>query len=169
MDIQDVFAIKRWTPISDLTSSGNSFDKLGNSLYIAGENIYILVSPYKEGCLVSNPQAPFIAGILWACEPGAALRAITMEIEEDKGSVVPIPISFLPNSCLPTYGAIRDTLMEIMPNGCIEAGSYRIASDGAFVHRKLDSREYTFFFRNPKGGESEEPYAALYKLPPKTS
>lgn len=46
----------------------------------------------------------------------------------------------------------------------METASYRIASDGAFIHRAVRNQRYGYFFRE-RAGNGERPYAAEIRLP----
>ena len=59
------------------------------------------------------------------------------------------------------YGSIRDALRCLDPERILECASYRVMSDGAFVHKTLEGRRATYYFRSAEITESELPYAIL--------
>ena len=46
----------------------------------------------------------------------------------------------------------------------MESAIYRTAKDGKFVHRKIETKEFIYYFRSPKNDMSEKPFAILYKF-----
>lgn len=47
----------------------------------------------------------------------------------------------------------------------LESATYRVAKDGAFVHRNISAAPYTFFFRSRKDDDDDRCYAIEYRLP----
>lgn len=75
-----------------------------------------------------------------------------------------IPKVFLPEKSGSTYGDILKTLKLENPKVLQETASYRIATDGDFVHRMIETEGVSFFFRNRKLHNNEKPYAIVRNL-----
>lgn len=110
-----------------------------------------------------DASSPLVTGIFWAASEGAAHRALLMDIEADDSLIGDVPEYFLPNSAGPTYGEIVEALRR-GGDSYLETASYRIATDGLFVHRTIKNEQFTFFFRGPEYNNGEKPYAAIKKL-----
>jgi hypothetical protein len=104
---------------------------------------------------------PIILGLLWATSKGAALRAFNSLIEADDGSAVQLPGYIFPAADVITYGALVSYLRSSDAT-CLESASYRVMLDGAFIHKSIQSRGCTFFFRGQSIDEQETPYAVLH-------
>jgi hypothetical protein len=76
---------------------------------------------------------------------------------------VPPDTMLLAPGCL-TYGEILAELKTDKHGGCTEYADYRIANDGAFVHRAIDGKQFKVFFRSSEDDDSETPYAIQYRL-----
>jgi hypothetical protein len=63
-----------------------------------------------------------------------------------------------------TYGEIVHELKKGHLGEYEETASYRIASDGAFVHRHITTAAFTFHFRKREHDDSEPCYAIEYRL-----
>jgi hypothetical protein len=89
-----------------------------------------------------------------------------MDIESDDGETMDVPAEFLPSggTVTATYGEILRGLKNDKPRICQETASYRIASDGRFIHRRIETECFEFLFRNPEHDDSEPPYAIIRKL-----
>jgi hypothetical protein len=98
-----------------------------------------------------------IHGLLWAASTGAALRAWFSNVEADEETMVPTSSHL--KSC--EYAAI---LSELKSSSCpyTESASYRIMSDGKFVHKSIQTRGRTYFFRSRDVKASEPAYAVLH-------
>jgi hypothetical protein len=107
---------------------------------------------------LSPSNEPIISLVIWAPSVGAVKRAFERAIEEDDASVAEPPQEMLlvPNA---------NTWAKILAEGksqnikFLESGSYRIMTDGAFIHKQLESRHYRAYFRSPTIDANELPYA----------
>ena len=43
--------------------------------------------------------------------------------------------------------------------------SYRIATDGAFIHKVIEGNGFKFYFRDKEERPDEKPYAIAYGIP----
>lgn len=147
-----------WTRIASLSASPRY---LSEYLVQLCDDAYTV--PLQHGPTL-DPLPFDVAGlILWAPDEGAACRALSMEIERDSGlvGVVPEPLRICSRM---NYAEIRKALRAMGQGDVLESASYRIATDGAFIHRELQNHRYAFFFRK-RGGNAEPPYAAAIHLP----
>jgi hypothetical protein len=102
--------------------------------------------------------------IMWAPNDGAAKRAHLMRIEEDVNQIpAEAPSELLPVVSGKTYGEIVQELKG-RNERFLEHASYRIASDGAFVHRAISTERIEILFRSVEDEDSELPYAITYRL-----
>jgi hypothetical protein len=107
---------------------------------------------------------PFAIGVLCVPDAGAARRVSALAIEEDSGAPLALPADFLPEGATPQYGAILAGLRRMQCRACLESATYRIATDGRFIHRTIETERNKYFFRTAAHDEQEPPYAVLYKL-----
>jgi hypothetical protein len=62
----------------------------------------------------------------------------------------------------PTYGAILAEVKTQRYGRYLESASYRVAKDGAFVHRSISVAPFAFFFRSREDDDSDPCYAIEY-------
>jgi hypothetical protein len=161
MGLDSLMSLKKLTPLSDAVGKIDTAAFLGKSLYRIDSGIYLYLTKFGGGG--ANTEGPFLSGIFCAPDDRAMLRAAAMNIEEDSGSLLSPPAEFLPAKVPPEYGAILTWLKNMRPNVCQESASYRIADDGLFVHRTIETERFTFYFRSANDDDHEPPYAILYK------
>lgn len=164
MNLDDLLALKKGTPLETAVECVDPSAFLGKSLYRLGDGIYFYLSPFRSGNLGVDPAAPFLTGVFCMPDDGAAKRVTALEIEADHGTLLYPPKSFLPVESAPEYGAILTGLKKMKPKVCQETASYRIASDGLFVHRTIETERFTYYFRHADHDNHEPPYAILYKF-----
>jgi hypothetical protein len=117
---------------------------------------YLRTVPYIRDLTPSSE--PIITLIVWAASKGALERALFMNLEADDQAtgVPPQELLLSPNAT---------TWATIIANGkakgfsFMESAEYRIAKDGAFIQRKLQSRHYRAYFRSRHDQQDEQPYA----------
>lgn len=63
-----------------------------------------------------------------------------------------------------TYRQIKEALGALGSDRLMEYASYRVMSDGAFVHKGLESASAVYYFRSHDIADDEMPYAILWKL-----
>ena len=97
----------------------------------------------------------------WASSEGAFRRAYFREVESDDMAVSPPPMELMPEGSGTTYIQIKRALMAI--GTVMEHASYRVMSDGAFVHKSLENSSAVYHFRSPEFLDDEIPYAILWK------
>lgn len=161
MDWSEMIRTPKWTPISKLNCE---LIILNDNFYKISENQYCLSAPYNSMSLVETPGGPFLTSFLWACSEGAARRAYLNNIESDDKVTVYPPSQILPYPDSKTYVSILKGLKQIGLKSVMEHGAYRIMSDGAFIHRVIESKIASYFFRSPKHDDREVPYAILWNL-----
>lgn len=163
--LDDVISLARGTPISEVIRQPRAEDFLSTSIYKMWPGIYLLISPFRPGSLEADSSGPFVNGLVWAPSDGAVRRALLMEIESDDGVIATVPDDFLPaKSIAATYGELLQKLKDGKPRVCQEKAAYRVASDGRFIHRMIETEQYSYFFRNNTYDDSELPYAIIRKL-----
>jgi hypothetical protein len=161
MDWSEVIRIPKWTPISKLDCDLMILD---DYFYKLAENQYCLSAPYNSMSLVEAPGGPFLTSFLWACSEGAARRVYLNNIESDDKVEISPPVEILPYPDSNTYGGILKGLEKIGSKSVMEHAAYRIMSDGAFIHRIIESEIAAYFFRSPKYDDREVPYAIQWNL-----
>ncbi len=164
MNLDDVLALKKWTPLSDAVKQIAPAAFLGKSLYRLGNGLYLYLTPFRLGNFGSDPAAPFLSGVFCTPDDGAAKRITALDVEADSGILLNPPSALLPSDSAPEYGAILAGLKKMNPKVCQETASYRIASDGRFVHRTIETERFTYYFRHAEHDDHEPPYAILYKF-----
>jgi hypothetical protein len=157
--------IPAWTP---LTALRNSTRHLSGTLFQLAPNKYLICPPSNERFEKKAGVPGFIAALLWAQHEGAARRAVLMDVESDHSQPPsfhePAPEELLPPGATDTYGSILAAL-RMRERQFLESAAYRIAKDGALVHRNTSAAPYAFFFRNRKDDDGDRCYAIEYRLP----
>lgn len=164
MKIEALISLRKYVRLIDLVIPIDPAAFLGKSLYRLDDGIYLQTSRFKSKDLLETPDAPFITGILFAPDDGSAQRITQFSIEDDAGALLSVPDGVFPGKARPEYGSILSQLRHMNPKVCQESASYRIAIDGKFVHRTIETEGYTFYFRGAAHDNEEPPYAVLYKL-----
>jgi hypothetical protein len=164
MDWSELKEIPAWLPINALPEQPVHLDGV---LFRLAPSQYLICPPYNERFERVSGIAAFLGALLWAPNDGAARRAALMDIEADSPGIRPVAESLPPRELLPSsgstkYGAILGELRAASSRRYLETASYRVATDGAFIHRTISSVPYTFFFRNRKDDDSDPCYAIEY-------
>jgi hypothetical protein len=124
-----------WTPLRELSIDTR---KLSENVRKIEDCKYLVV---VESDLAGNAEdGPYVTMIAWAETDGAALRAIDGALEADarQSKTQEPPIVLLPGEAASTYGVIIVRLKKL-GESILESGEYRIASDGAFLHKVVRS------------------------------
>lgn len=166
MEPKDLIYLPRGTRLSEVVQQPCVDAFLSPLIYRMDAGIYLRASPFRPGSLEKDPSGPFVNGIVLAAGDGSARRALLMDVESDDGKTMSIPATFLPSGgvAATTYGEILRGLKQEKPRVCQETAAYRIASDGRFIHRMIETERLLFLFRNPEHDDSEAPYAIVIKL-----
>lgn len=149
-----------WTPLARI---GCESHQLKDALFRIGPNCYVTAGEYDAD--LSPSPSRRVGSLLWAESDGAALRAVNMEIEAD--ALCPggkIPSEMLLPGRPRTYGEILSAFRTGRHGSFMEHADYRIARDGAFIHRALDGPDFVFYFRSLVEKPSEIPYAIMRRL-----
>ena len=162
MKITDSLLLKKLTPLATAVKQIDPAAYLGKSVYRLGGGIYFYLTEFGIPEVVS--EGPYLSGVLCAPDDGAVMRATARHIEGDTGVTLTPPTGFLPSEPVLEYGGILNWLRSMQPNVCQETASYRISSDGLFVHRTIETERYTFYFRGADNDSRERPYAILHKF-----
>lgn len=161
MDWPELKKIPKWSPLSELAPDCRP---IARNLFEIDAGQYCLVTPYADHSLEVRPGGPFVSALLWSSCAGSALRAVAGEIEKDEPSALAPPAELLPAREAIGYRSILRALQNEGYKGISETASYRIATDGAFIHRAIDSEIATYYFRGLEENNDEPPYAILWKL-----
>ncbi|CRM52338.1 MULTISPECIES: hypothetical protein [Pseudomonas] len=102
-----------------------------------------------------------VLSFYWAASDAAFQRAYYRDVESDDGAVCPPPFELMPEEAGATYIEIKRAL-ETAGN-IREYASYRVMSDGAFVHKSLEGPSAVYYFRSLGLLNDEVPYAILWK------
>ena len=161
MKWSELINIPKWTSIN---KSGLDLTELEEDFYQISKHQYCLSAPYNSRSLEVAPGGPFITAFLWACSEGSARRVYLNKIELDDTVNLSPPPEILPRPDQKTYKEILTGLKELRCKSVLEHASYRIVSDGAFIHRIIESEIASYFFRKPEYDDSEVPYAIQWNL-----
>jgi hypothetical protein len=130
---------------------------ISKNIYHYGEGYYLIV-----GNAVSDGDY-FIRSILWASSGAAARRAVNQEfIDLNPKSIEDIGFIIYDFS-VSSYADLIDYFKFRLKEKVIESASYHL-DDGIFVHKKIETKKYIFFFSETEVSGSEHPYAILFKL-----
>ncbi|KMT52739.1 hypothetical protein [Pseudomonas fildesensis] len=132
---------------------------LEDGVYKISDSKYFLAdSVFEEG-----KERIKLGSLFWASSEPAFRRAYFREIESDDMAECFPPVELLPSEAGMSYGSIRGALRSLDPQHFLEYASYRVISDGAFVHKSLEGQRAIYYFRSPEIIESELPYAILLR------
>ncbi len=163
--VSKIIDLARWTPLPVVVDPIVAANFVGDALYAIGENVYLSVSRFSNAKFERGENGPYITGIVWAVTEGAVRRATLLQTESDKSPDDAVaPNEFLPEQGNCSYMQILSALKSSKRKVCQETTVYRIALDGAFVHRLIETEDFKFYFRGQADDPSEFPYAVLRKL-----
>ena len=157
MHIASLLAMRR-SPISSLRFS---FTRLTECLVQIDSNVFLLLT--KFGCDLSTLAEPEVTHVIWATSAGAVRRVLDLAIEADD-EVCLVPPMDMTFGVVPEYAALLATCKEKWPSATFETASYRIASDGRFVCREIETRSVAYYFRHPEHNDKEAPFLIKCRL-----
>jgi hypothetical protein len=108
---------------------------------------------------------PYLTMVLWADSDDAALRVTDAQgasVVKHASNMEPPP-ELLPPGAAPTYSSLIDALRN-SGEEFLETGEYRIATDGAFLHKVVWSSYGNYYFRSPEELADECPYVICRNL-----
>lgn len=138
---------------------------LEDDVYKISNTEYVLADDFS----VDGERKIQPVSVFWACSEAAFRRAYFRDVENDDLAESVPPAELIPAGAKMNYDSIREALIALDPDHFSEYASYRVMSDGAFVHKSLESLRVAYYFRSPDIDDSELPYAILLKLLPLTS
>ena len=158
MDISDLLELKR-APISTLKISMKPIDT-----YMAqvNSNIFLLFTKFAPDLSVLHE--PDVTSFVWASSFGAVRRVLKFEIEADEGIFCAPPLLMIFNGN-PTYEELLANCKARWPSATLETASYRIATDGKFICRNIETPIFSYHFRSSGHDDNEVPFVIEYKLP----
>ena len=167
MEWKKLKELPAWMPLSGLPQQPHHLEDV---LFRLAPTQYLVCPPYNERFERVPGTAGFLGSLLWAPNDGAARRAALMDIEADspdtRPQVEPAPDLELLLAGAPTaYGTILAEAKTGRYGRYLESASYRVAKDGAFVHRSISVVPFTFYFRN-RADDAGDPCYAIEYLPP---
>lgn len=155
----DLLALPVWSRLDDLRISTT---KLSDSLRKIEDCKYLLVVDTDVNG--NSSGGPFVTMAVWGESDSAALRAVDGALEADVehcGAVIP------PEELLPVgpheYQAII-TALKKRGEPVLESGEYRIASDGAFLHKIVRASFVAYYFRSAARIWRESPFAITHRI-----
>ncbi len=124
-------------------------------------NTFLLLTKY--GADLSVLPEPVVHSVAWAASVGALRRVVKMEIESDEGIITNPPSSFFFGTS-PAYGETQAECKARWPSCTLETASYRIATDGKFICRTIETPATSFHFRSLSHDNNERPFVIKRKL-----
>ena len=153
--------IKYLSSIKELPFEGQLITK---NIYRVNEQAYLFLVDYNVAYNKTKENGPFATLLFWTGNDGSAKRAFSRKIEEDKEqSIIIPPTEMLPSKEVNTYEKIINELKK-NKSTYMETASYRIATDGAYIHKEISVIPYTYYFRKREDDNNEVPYTISYKL-----
>ncbi|MFC3680297.1 hypothetical protein [Bacterioplanoides pacificum] len=137
--------------LSDVVDSICDSHILSSKLYKYSDDIYLITSSKN-----------IVRSFLWADSDEAARRAVEMNIEAYSGPVNNNPVGIIQGLDDYSYEGISDWLKHQGEN-YQESAAYRIAVDGSFIHKKIETEKYSFLFLGEKVDPSDKVYAIVFK------
>lgn len=152
-----ILGLRIWTPLS---ATGIPTEDLSENVKKIGVQKYLFV--VGSDLAGREERAPYVTLAIWAETDGAALRAADGQLEADTRSApdTPPPSILLPAGALHDYGSILSGLL-LRGDDVLETAEYRIATDGAFLHRVVRAGREAFYFRSNETLPSEKPFESL--------
>ncbi|MGK9416191.1 hypothetical protein ACSSUR_08545 [Pseudomonas cedrina] len=152
-----------WALLREL-KKGDVLDVPDTSLLLMDEGVYKVSA--NQYCLADainedGQDKLRLLSVYWAASDAAFRRAYFRDIESDDGTVCLPPLELMPEGARATYMQIKRAL-ETTGN-VMEYATYRVMSDGAFVHKGLASLPAVYYFRSVDFLDDEIPYAILWK------
>lgn len=129
---------------------------LEDGVYKISDDQYILADAFLD----EGNEKHRLVSVYWASSEPGFRRAYSMDIENDDLAVRPPPTELLPVGADGTYAQIKNALAE---GSYMECASYRVMTDGAFIHKSLDSASASYYFRSPEILSDELPFAIVWK------
>lgn len=156
----EILRLSIWTPLS---ATGIATEDLSEDVKKIGEQKYLFV--VRSDFAGREERAPYVTLAIWAETDGAALRAADGQMEADTVSApdTPPPSILLPAGALPGYSSILAGL-RLRGDDVLETAEYRIATDGAFLHKVVRAGREAFYFGSDEILPSEKPFAITYRL-----
>ena len=133
---------------------------VGDDLYQVGSSAY---------CIVDDPEAEHddltVISILWAGSQNSARRAYYNDIEADDLATLAPPDHIFPGIKYGWgYTDIVRELGRLGVKGLMELASYRVMTDGKFIHKSIEFDKAIYYFRSPDVADASPPYAILWKM-----
>ncbi len=160
MEWIEFIRIREWSPLASLNID---MEIIIEGRYKISDNQYLLSSPCNKD-FIDAANGPFVTALVWACSEGAFRRVYLAEIEKDDGNIVSPPDEILPEAGKYTYRKIHEGLVKLNCKGILETASYRIATDGAFLNRSIESEIASYHFRGREYDDEEEPFVITWNL-----
>lgn len=132
---------------------------LEDGVYKISDSKYVLADNFFE----NGKEKIKLVSLFWACSEPAFRRAYFRDVENDDLAKCLPPVELLPSGSGMNYGSIRSVLSSLESDQFLEYASYRVMSDGAFVHKSLESRKAIYYFRSSDIIGDELPYAILWR------
>jgi hypothetical protein len=155
----EVVRLPVWTPLSATAIIAEDLSE--NVKKIGAQKYLFVVDSDRSG---NEENAPYITMAIWAETDGAALRAADGALEADVELRHATPVAILlPPGSIPEYCSILAGLRRRREN-VLESAEYRIATDGAFLHKVIRGDKGSYFFRRNDIVASEKPFAITYRL-----
>lgn len=132
---------------------------LEDGVYKISDSKYLLADTFFENGKVTSK----LVSLYWACSEPALRRAYFRDVENDDMADCVPPVELLPLGSGTSYASIRSVLSDLESEWFLEYASYRVMSDGAFVHKCLEGRKAVYYFRLSEIMGDEVPYAILWK------
>lgn len=105
----------------------------------------------------------FIRSYLRASSDSAAMRAINQDCNDCYPEVIGDLDGVFPGVISPTYAGLIDYFKGSLNEHVLESASYRV-DDGTFIYKKIETKNYIFFFSEPDMVGTDLPYAVLFKI-----
>ncbi|MBB3827336.1 hypothetical protein [Xanthomonas arboricola] len=163
LDCRQLVSAKKWSPLSDFVKY-NAKCRIGSVLYKASDFVYFFVSKRAGVDLGITSSGDLVASVGICGGEGAARRAFNRQVELDDGTFLNVGELGIGLGEGSTYADIINFAQE---NGCKvvqETAAYRIATDGAFIHKMIETENWIFYFRSMECCDDELPYAFLGKM-----
>lgn len=164
MNISEILSIQKGASLIDTVEKIDQKLFLDSILYKINEGLYLHLTKFSNGRFATDPMSLFIDGVLCTPDDGSARRVCNFLVEADSGMILNVPKDLIPQYSDFKYKEILDFLRTIKSKICQETATYRIAADGLFVHKKIETERYTFYFRKEQFDDNELPYAVLVKF-----
>lgn len=161
---KNIIHVKKWTPLKLIVNKIKDDKFLTRFYYEISNGVYFQASPFKGNDYQNSMDSPYVTAVLFCGSKKPAERIIQFDIENDDDSFLEMKDFFNDSGIGNGYTDILNFLKRENASFINESASYRVAQDGAFLFKAIETEKYKFYFRSIIDMDDEKPFGFLYKF-----